>query len=511
MRRASEPLPHDAPLAPLARPAITTAPATFATVLATFAAALATSACSFSGFEHRECSEHVQCRDAFGFGAVCGKSGYCLEGQPPARCRQSYPEDLFSNPQGHRNDIVLASLMDRTSEAHVTRERAVRLAVKGANEAGGIDGRKFALVMCDIREDAVEAPTIDGATRTAAAVASAIHLAGIFGIPALIGPSASTDVEQVWSAVRGNGTLVITPAATSPALAGLERETSDSDPGLLWRMAPSDALQGRVIAEDMLDRDVRRAIVIRERGSYGDGLAEVFVNRFQAGGGTASLLSITSEAEIDKVAGSVASEDAPEVLFVSSQQRWIVAFLRAAATLPAFADKGLFLTDAAANQSVLTDAGTTAAAVFSRVRGTRPAPRDPSEYVLASFIAEFKSEYGADPLSSTFSAHAFDAAWLSLFGAGYASIAEGRVSGPGIARGLRRLWAGQETPIFISSWARVLATFRAGQTMNVTGASGDLDYHPQTRDLTGAIEVWTIGSDAGRFMMVRKHTKTPTN
>jgi branched-chain amino acid transport system substrate-binding protein len=475
-------------------------------VLTRLAPLLALASCSLQPFEFRACKEHAQCREALGFGAVCGEHGLCEPVQANARCASTYPEDLFTAPARYRNTHVLASLMDRSSDAHATREKAIRLAIKGANDAGGLEGRDFALVMCDIRMDA----DIDDLTRTSAAVASANFVARTLGVPAIIGPSASTDVEQVWQAVQDVGTLVISPAATSPALSGLEPQTSEEHPGLLWRVAPTDSLQGRVIAEDMLARKVTKAHVIRETGSYGEGLASVFSDHFRKGGGNIELVSIASEAQARTAAAGMAADDPAEVLFVSSQQAWIVAFLTAAGAEPAYAERGIFLTDAAANQAVLTNAAG-AASLYPRVRGTRPAPRDPNEYVLGSFIADFRAEYaGALPTTATFSAHAFDAAWLSIYGAAYAVLREGHISGEGIGRGLRRIGAGADVPILQSSWPQVLAAFRGGNSINVRGASGDLDFDPVSRELAAPIEIWSIGSMAGQFTMVKLDTRTPS-
>lgn len=463
-------------------------------------------ACTQSEFEFAACTEDVHCRDSLGFGAVCGARGLCEQVTPTPRCARSYPEDLWQRPGRYRQSIVLASLMDRSSEAHQIRENAIRLAVKGANAAGGLEGRSFALVMCDIRQNAA----LDELGRTDAAVASTQFLAGRLGVPAIIGPSASVDVERVWEVARKAGTLVISPAATSPALAELEGDSSDADPGLLWRMAPTDALQGRVIADDMTTRGVKRVLVVRETGAYGEGLARVFTDRFRQAGGSFELASIRSEAEAREAAAMLAPDAPAEVLFVSSQQAWIVAFLNAAGTAGSFAERHVFLTDAAANQSVLNLAADSAAGLFPRVRGTRPAPRDPSDYELASFIAEYRTEYaGADPTGATFSAHAFDAAWLTLYGAAHALLQEKRVSGAGIARGLRRLGAGFERPIVQGSWPLVVSAFRAGESVNVRGASGDLDYHPTRRDLSAPIQIWAVGDMAGSFTMVGIDTRTP--
>jgi ABC-type branched-subunit amino acid transport system substrate-binding protein len=476
------------------------------------AVALLAGACSLDTHAYRECADHADCREAFGFGAVCGRRGLCEAAQPSARCANSYPDDLWTAPERHRGAIVFASLMDHSSEAHVTRENAIRLAIAQANQAGGLregEPRGFALVMCDIKADAA----FDELTRSEAAVRSAQFAARTLGVPALIGPSASSDVEQVFQAVHDTGALLISPAATSPALAGLEGETSEEHPGLLWRVAPTDALQGRVIAEDMRAREVTRVRVIRETGAYGEGLAAIFSARFRelSPAATIELTSISSEAQAKQAAAGLSADDPAEVLFISSQQAWIVTFLTAAGAAPSFAERGLFLTDAAANKSVLT-AAASAASLYPRVRGTRPAPGDPNDYVLASFIAEYRaSNGGASPMTATFSAHAYDAAWLTVYGAAWSHLQEGRVFGEGIARGLRHVSEGADLPVVQASWASLLAAFRAGRAVNLRGASGDLDFHPSTREVSGRIELWTIGAGAtaGEFTMVKLDTRMP--
>jgi branched-chain amino acid transport system substrate-binding protein len=221
------------------------------------------------------------------------------------------------------------------------------------------------------------------------------------------------------------------------------------------------------------------------------------------------LISISSEAQAMDAATAVAASDPAEILFVSSQQSWIISYLKAAGAQTSYATRSVFLTDAAANQAVLTGSAT-AAMLFPRVRGTRPAPRDPNEYVFASFIADFKAEYaGASPTTATFSAHAYDAAWLVLYGAAHARLNEGQVTGTGISRGLRRMSMGMDLPIVPASWLGVNAAFRAGDSINVRGASGDLDYNAATRDLAAPIEIWTIGSEGGQYTMVGQETLTP--
>jgi branched-chain amino acid transport system substrate-binding protein len=395
--------------------------------------------------------------------------------------------------------------MDRSSAAHVVRERAIRLAVKQASKGVALEGRKIAAVFCDIAEN----NQYDTLSRSAAAVSSAKYLSETLGVPAVVGPLASDDTQQVWENVRG-AAVVMSPAATSLSLASLESAPSDEQPGSLWRVAPPDSLQGEVIAKDMLERGVKSVMVIRETGLYGDGLAQVFQDRFKAGGGTPSLESLDVDTKIGELTAKAAADSAQEVLFISSQQDWVVRFLNAASGQQAYMSKGIFLTDAAANQGVL-DGAASASSLFPRIRGTRPAPRDPNDYVFAAFAGDYKAEYsGEDPSTTTFSAHSYDGAWLVLYGAVWSLFREERVTELGVAQGLRRVSASSTpTPLTSSSWPVILAAFRAGNAVNVSGASGELDFDPATKNVVAPIQIWNITSPNGQPVVTQVAIRTP--
>jgi branched-chain amino acid transport system substrate-binding protein len=463
-------------------------------------------ACSATRFERDPCTDHSQCRASFGFGAVCQSSGYCGPGSV-ARCDRAYPDDLLAGGARYRDAIVLGSLTDRSSPAQLIRERAIRLAFAEVNGVGGLDGRPLGVLLCDIQED----PRLDGSTRGEAAVETARLLANTLGVPALIGPAASTDAQAVAEAVSSAGTLVISPSATSQALVALELPASEERPGMLWTVAPSDRLQARVIADDLLARQVGRAYLLRETGLYGEGLANLIADRFRQGGGTLQIESLPSDARIAAATAAVPAEEAAEVVFISSQQRWIIEFLRQASAEPSFATRNVFLTDAAANQAVF-DGAAEAAALFPRIRGTRPAPLDPSDYVYASFVAGYRAEYGGeDPTAATYSAHAYDAAWLALHGLAWAALRTGQITGLGMARGLRHLGQGDPTPLAPSSWKAALAALRAGRSLDLRGASGPLDYDLATRAPSGAIEIWGVAGENGRFSMTPLEVKEATD
>ncbi len=449
--------------------------------------------CSLSRFDQTPCSGHAQCRDQFGFGATCGSEGLCQPATSTLRCATTYPDDLFSRRERYRDAVVLGSLMDQSSAAHVVREKAVRLAAKEVAAVGNLDGRVVGVVFCNIAEKS----ELDTLTRTNAAVASARYLSDTLGVAAIVGPSASADAQQVWDAVRTIGTPVISPAATSPALGALEPMSSDEKPGLLWRVAPPDSLQGKVIADDMLARNVSQVFVIREAGAYGEGLANVFLESFTKGGGQAQVSSISADSQIGEASAAGAADAATEVLFISSQQDWVIRFLNAAGGQAGYGAKNIFLTDAAANLTVLSGANA-ATMLFPRIRGTRPAPRDPSEYVYASFVANYKAEYGGeDPAATTFSAHSYDSTWLALYGSAWSMVKESAITGEGIGRGLRRVSEGTPTNIIPSSFPGAVTAYKDGRLVNLSGASGELNFDPVTRDTTAPVEIWAVSTAGG--------------
>jgi len=460
--------------------------------------------CSPTRYEYAACETDTHCRESFGFGSTC-RRGLCEPARLNDRCDTTYPPDLLQRPDRYGQAIVFGSLMDRSSPAHVVREKAIRLAVKEVEEKGGLESRPVGVVFCNTEARSAG----DHFTRTQATVWAARYLVRHLGVKALVGPCASTDAEQVWSELRASHTPIVSPAATSPALDALEPGGSEQQPGWLWRVAPSDALQGRAIAEDLLARSVRKAAILREAGPYGEALASIITQHLTGAGATVDLMAVAGDSQIGEATAMAAAGSAPEVLFISSQQDWIVKFLNAAQGQVGFAQKSIFLTDAAANEAVLAGAAL-AAPLFPRIRGTRPAPRDRSSYVYASFIANYRAEYGGeDPTGTTFSAHAYDAAWLVMYGSAWSLLSEGRVNGPGIARGLRQVGAGARIPIIPSSWPTVVSAFRAGQPVDLSGASGELEFAFDTRQIAAPIEVWTV-SPGPAPAIVRAEPPSPT-
>jgi branched-chain amino acid transport system substrate-binding protein len=445
----------------------------------------ALSGCSLSTLDHVECTDNALCRSAFGLGSVCGEEGFCEGAAPNPRCDETTPPDLLTRPEDHPDVIVFGSLVDRAFDVPV--ERAFQLAVVQVNQSDGLEGREFGLVACNYEDDS----EIDSMTQEEAALDTATYLVDVLGAPVLLGPSTSVLTGVVWEEVSPRGSVVVSPSATSPALTyvdGLDK--SDENPGTLWRTAPPDSLQGRAIAVDLRQLGMTSVGVVRQDGAYGEGLAQVFLEAFQDGTHTADTYPWGTSAQRDEAVASASQSGVEVVLFISSELADGIAFLNAAAVLSGFDDVDyLYLTDGAADINLL---GPTTAAtyLYPKVRGTRPSL--PGGDVYEAFSASYSAAYGDDPVDYAWTAHSYDAAWLGMYGTAWSLLQEGAIIAPGIGRGLRRLSSGAPIDIRPGTWADVLEEFNAGRGIDVTGASGDLDFDPATEETEGPVDVWVI-------------------
>jgi len=109
-----------------------------------------------------------------------------------------------------------------------------------------------------------------------------------------------------------NGIVMISPSATSPGLSTVE------DNGLFFRTAPSDARQGQIMSDVLMDRGFSSVGVTYTNNDYGKGLADAFQAAYEAAGGTVTINASHEEGKADCSAevGALASAGG-EVLVVA--------------------------------------------------------------------------------------------------------------------------------------------------------------------------------------------------
>jgi branched-chain amino acid transport system substrate-binding protein len=128
----------------------------------------------------------------------------------------------------------------------------------------------------------------------AAATAAAERLITSEGISGIMGADCSGVTTAILSNVAlPNGMVMISPSATSPALSEVE------DNGLFFRTSPSDARQGAVMTQVILDRGYTEVAVTYTNNDYGQGLADSFEAAFEAAGGTVTLVASHEDGRAD--------------------------------------------------------------------------------------------------------------------------------------------------------------------------------------------------------------------
>ena len=117
-----------------------------------------------------------------------------------------------------------------------------------------------------------------------AATTAAERLITSDGVAAIVGAMCSgATTAALQNAALPNGTVMISPSATSPALSTVE------DNGQFFRTAPSDARQGEVIADILDEHGVSEAALTYTNNDYGKGLADSIAAAFEAKGGTITI------------------------------------------------------------------------------------------------------------------------------------------------------------------------------------------------------------------------------
>jgi branched-chain amino acid transport system substrate-binding protein len=469
--------------------------------------ALGAVSCTLSRFAYTPCTSNKQCRDAFGWGFSCDEEQLCAEVTPTPRCRDTYPADLLQRKDDFANGVIIGLQFDRSSfEAEMN---AAELAVHQVMKNEGLAGRPYGLVKCTNEASS----HLDSMTQDEANVFVSEYLANEIGVVAMVGPATSDRVDAAFLAIEPYGTLLMSPTATSPSLTELDgaRSTYD-DPGLLWRTAPPDDLQGRVLADYMKGEGIRKVAAVVEEGPYGTALAVVFSAQFEtndnrvdllpyAAGSTSSLMSQVDAAE---------SANVDAVLFIAAEKSDTIQFLQNVVDRAGFDSKEIFLADGAKDTEVFDAVADLDDEVLGRIRGTAPAPARTQVY--ENFADSYRAKYpGFEADQTPYTAYAYDAAWLVIFGTAWAHYNEGAMTGLGVARGLRQISqpGASEIDIGPTQWYALMAQFQDGDRVDIRGASGELDYDPETGETSAPIEVWGVSASGSSYQFPEIETFNP--
>jgi branched-chain amino acid transport system substrate-binding protein len=199
------------------------------------------------------------------------------------------------------------------------------LAMAEVNASGGLlDGSTVESVRAD-------STCIDAG----AASAAAERLITSDGVKGIMGADCSGVTGAILNNVAlANGVVMISPSATSPGLSHNDNE----DNGLFFRTAPSDARQGVVMTEVLMEEGIKEVAVTYTNNDYGKGLADSFVAAFEAAGGSVTISAAHEDDKADYFAevGALASAGGERLVVAGYVDQGGSSIVRAALDTGAF-------------------------------------------------------------------------------------------------------------------------------------------------------------------------------
>lgn len=356
--------------------------------------------------------------------------------------------------------------------------QAVELAVADLNAAGGVLGNDVTLSGGDEAGDA------------AIAAESAQRLIGE-GVNAVVGAAASGMSLAFVDALTGANVLQCSGSNTAPTFTGNDYN------GLYFRTAPTDALQGPVLADTILNDGYSNPIILARADDYGQGLMAATVETLESQGAsvagevTYDPEAATFDAEVDQVTGSGA--DAVVVIAFDEGAQILQGLVESGfgpQDFPVYGADGVRSNDLAG----LVDPGDES--VLDGMRGTAPSPE-----ASPDFLERFQDETGLD--DTIFAAQAYDCALMI----GLAAEAAGSDAAEDIAAEMVNVTSGGTE---CSDAEECLELARNGEDFAYQTASGVVLTLTETGNgepESGEYEVWEI-DDTGAVSTVEVVTSS---
>ena len=231
------------------------------------------------------------------------------------------------------------------------------------------------------------------------------------GVKAIVGGDCSGVTGAILENVAlPNGIVMVSPSATSPGLSHQNNE----DNGLFFRTAPSDARQGVVMTEVLMELGISEVAVTYTNNDYGKGLADSFQAAFEAAGGTVTINAAHEDGKGDYSAevGALASAGGQRLVVAGYVDQGGSGIIRAALDSGAF--DTFHLPDGMISDSLTDNFGSEIDGSTGQVPGT-DSPGTAKYVDLAA---------GAFDATSPFSAESYDAAALIMLAMQAAGSAE---------------------------------------------------------------------------------------
>jgi len=397
--------------------------------------------------------------------AACGGADEVVEEEVVVETTEA-PTTEAPAEEAPSDPLVLASLMPLSGDlASLGPGIALgaKLAVDQINAAGGINGQPVQLIEGD--------SGCDGAL----ALTSLTDVIGQ-GAQGVMGAACSGTSLAILDTAIENQVVMISPSNTSPQFTKIDNK------GFYARTAPSDLLQGEVLASLLVEDGVSSVSIISRADSYGRGLAEATAEAFEAAGGTVKTIvyHATDATEFTSEVTAV-GKGAPDAIVGILFPETGCGVLQ-----PAF-EQGLldtpwYMTDGVKDAGLASLCGLGTA--LDGFKGT--APGSAAGEAKDAFEAAYAQVSEDGSPTFIFAPQAYDAVMLMAI-----SAAANGVTGPEIASGLVAASSGGEKCIGVAC----IALAADGVDVDYVGASGEIELNQAGDPTAATYDIWTTEGD----------------
>lgn len=389
------------------------------------------------------------------------------------------PDDPADTGAGGDDPLELGYVLPETGQLAFLgppQIQATRYAISVINEAGGVNGQEIPDVVTGDEGD--QASIV---TQSAERVLQA-------DVDAIIGAAASGRSLDIIDMVTGAEVVQCSGSNTAPTF------TDYDDGGYYIRTAPSDALQGPILA-DTISQDGHASIAILARADdYGRGLADATAEAFEEAGGTVVLNETYDPAasNFDAPVQSALSTDADAIVVIAFEEgAQIISGLLEAGIAPA----QLYGADGLRSEDLPELVAPDNPAALAGMQGTAPASAENEEFVTAL------QEFAPDLEELQFAPQVFDCVNVIALAAQAAGSNDPTVFKDSL---VDVTLEGTEC----SSFEECKTLLEEGEDIDYQGASGPLDFIEAGEPGVATIEVYTF-DESGALQSVRTVESQP--
>nr|WP_315267727.1 ABC transporter substrate-binding protein [Microbacterium lemovicicum] len=298
------------------------------------------------------------------------------------------------------------------------------------------------------------------------------------GVSAMIGAAASGVTKLFLDSNVSAGIITFSPANTSPDF------TTWDDNGLYFRTAPSDLLQGEVLANLIAEDGHKNIGIIYQNDAYGTGLFGVVKEVFEGTGGkvVANASYNDGDSSFDAQVATITAAKPDAVVLITFDQFATIA--------PLLSNAGIAPADYYLVDGNLKNWGTDVAVPLEGAKGTLPGPKlsdDFQERLNENWTAAGNTELA----DYSYSGESYDAVVLLAL----ASLAAKSTTATDIAAKLQEVSGGTGDGEKCTTFADCADIINGGKVADYDGYSGPVTFDENGDPTEATIGIYQYGAD----------------